>query len=156
MAFLSLLLVVPSRSAGGVHGWVAFRTGGLRSRRRARNCWAAVVGDLDEAVLIDGERAAPDKGDGRGEERRGGDDSVELTLLAAGIDTGGLELGDQRELEPATEEALPESLGVDGDDGRLDSGREQLVEQRATRLEPERQGGGARGRRARQGAPPHR
>jgi hypothetical protein len=113
----------------------------LLSQRLCCGGWRTGVGDLDETVLIDGQGAALVDLYGRGEQRRGGDDGVELALLAADIDTGGLELGDQRGLEPATEEALPESLGVDGHDGRLDAGREQLVEQRAPRLEPQRQAG---------------
>ena len=62
-----------------------------------------------------------------------------LALLAAGVGAGGLEAGDDGVVELQAEELGAELRGVDGDDGRAGAAGEELVEQPAPRLLPERQ-----------------
>ena len=79
--------------------------------------------------------------DGTREERGLRDHGVVLALFAAGVGAGGLEAGDDVvvQLEP---EELGAQLGrVDGDDGGARAAGEELAEQRAPRLLPQRQVG---------------
>jgi len=104
--------------------------------------------EVEEAVLVDDERARTCDLDRLREQGRVGHHGVELALLAAGVDPGRLELADQPLVEASAEEALVEPVGVHRDDGGLHASREELGEQRAARLPPERQTGVEAGQRA--------
>ena len=81
----------------------------------------------------------PHERDGAREERGLGDHGVVLALLAAGVGAGGLEAGDDGVVQLEAEELGAELGRVDGDDGGAAAAGEELVEQPAARLLPQRQ-----------------